>query len=776
MANQLHPIGELPEWRGQSPATPKSRHWLREKFDSEELDLRAIWMTLWQRKWSIISLVIVAMMLATLYVNTLTPMYQATSSLLIEQRSPEVVSIEQVYGVEGTGQEHLMTQVQLLRSRGLAERVVRRLDLHLHPEFDPAQQEPPRFDVRAEARRLLASIDPRNLIPGPLPEDLPEEVETTPPPVTEEQRIARTAGALRERIGVEPVRGSHVLLLRVTMADRTAAADAANALAEAYIESHLDARMEITLSATGWMSGRLGELRDSLREAESRLQAFRDEHDLVDVSGILTVSANELASNSDRMINARRERAEAESLYRQVRDIETEGWESVVSVPAVLSNSLVQQFRSDEARAQAHIDELSSRYGPRHPNMESAQSDLTSARANLRSQVEQVVASIERNYQLALANERALTQAVETNREQLQDLGRREFELGDLQREVDTNRALYDTFLTRLQETTATMDMETVNARIVDRATVPGSPISPNKNRTILLSGILAGMFGSGLALLLMALNNTFRGSEDVEEQLNLPVLGIVPQLKGPTRAQILRTFNDPKQKAFAEAVRTIRTGVFLSGIDRPHKILLVTSSLPGEGKTTVAANLAFALSQMNNAVLVESDMRRPTLAKAFDMPVGTPGLANLIMGTASLEDAVQQTDGLNVITAGLVPPNPLELLSTDRFTQVLSSIGERFDLVVLDSPPLQAVSDALLLGTLADAVIYVIRADHTSRSHAVKGVGRLLQAGAPLSGTVLNQVNVKKAQKYGYSYGGYYDYYGYSSGGGSRGGKGSAA
>ena len=755
MAKNLYPVQDLPDWNAPEQPFPQERHWLREKFDSDEIDLLAIWNTLWRRKWGIISLVIVVMMLATLIVYSITPIYQAATTLLIEQRGARVVSIEQVYGMEGSGQEYLMTQVELLKSRGLAERVVRRLNLHNHYEFDPTQQKPPLVDVRG----MISNLNPQQFIPGLLPEDLEEAM-----PVTEEEIIARVTRAFMDRITVEPLRRSQLILIKVDMADRFTAAAAANALAEGFIESQMEASMDMSLSATNWMTGRLGELRENLRVAEERLQAFRDEHDLVDVSGILTVSANELSATSDRMINARRERAEAESQYRQVQAMRTDGWERVASVPAVLSNQLVQQFRAEEARARAKVDELSGRYGSRHPTMEAAQSDLTSARASLQAQVEQVVASIERNYQLAVANERALSQAVEANRDQIQELGRREFQLRELRREVETNRALYDTFMTRLQETSATMDLESANARIVDRAAVPEHPIKPRKGMIVLLSGLLAGMFGSGLALLLVALNNTFRGSEEVEEKLNLPVLGIVPQLGKQTRARMVHMFNDSKQKTFAEAIRTIRTGVMLSGVDRPHKFMLVTSSVPGEGKSTVAANLAYAMGQMENVVLVEADMRRPGVGKAFDLPAGTPGLANLIMGTASIEEAVHQVDGLNVINAGLVPPNPLELLSTERFARVLQEIGERYDRVIIDSPPVQAVSDALVLATHAHAVIYVIRSDHTARNLAVKGVGQLLQGGAPLTGVVLNQVNVKKAQKYGYNYGGYYDYYGYSS------------
>ncbi|RAU18253.1 lipopolysaccharide biosynthesis protein [Nitrincola tibetensis] len=737
------------------PAT-ESRNWLREKMDNDEIDLLALWNTLWRRKWSIITLVFIVMVLTTLVVMSITPIYRAASTLLIEQKGARVLSIEQVYGVDGSGNEYLQTQFELLKSRALAERVVRRLNLHTHYEFDPAQQEPPLVDIRG----MLKNFDINQFIPGIVPEDLEEPI-----PVSEDEIIERVTRAFMERVTISPVGRSQLVRINVDMADRFTAAAAANALAEGFIDGQLDASMEMTMSATTWMNSRLSELRLNLQTAEDRLQSFRDAEGIVDVGGILTVTASELSATSDRMIDARRNRAEAESEFRQVQAMRSGGWERLASIPAVLSNPLIQTFKAEEARARARVDELSSRYGARHPAMEAAQSDLNAARASLRTQVEQIVAGIERNYQLSVANEQSLRRSVEENKEQIQDISRKEFQLRELQREVDANRTLYDTFMTRLKETTATSDLETANARIVDRAVVPEHPIKPRKSLIILISGIMAGMFGVGLTLLLSALNNTFKSIEEVENKLNLPVLGILPLLSKKDRKAMAHMFSENKDKTFAESIRTIRTGLVLSGIDKPHKVIMVTSSIPNEGKSTVAANLASALGQMESVILIEADMRRPTMARSFEFAPGTAGLANLISGTATLEEAINIVDGIDVLSAGVVPPNPLELLSNPRFKEVLDKISQKYDRVIIDSPPVQAVSDALVLSTHANAVVYVIKSDATARPLAIKGVGQLLQSNAPITGVVLNQVDIRKAKKQGYNYGGYYDYYGYSGG-----------
>lgn len=724
--------------------------------DDDEIDLLQLWRTIWQRKWSIASLVIIVVMLTALVVLSITPIYRAVATLLIEQKAAKVVSIEQVYGLEGTGNEYLQTQFELLRSRSLAERVVRQLKLTTHPEFDPRQQPEPLIDIKG----IFAGLSLAKALPVTLPEDLEEGVDPT-----EAEIFDQVTRAFMERINVEPQGKTQMVKVEVQMADAGMAAQAANALAKGFIESQLEASMEMSMTATNWMNSRLGELRGKLKEAEDRLQAYREQENLVDVQGVATVTANELSLTGDRMIDARRQRAEAESQYRQVQSMRGGGWEKLATVPAVLGHPLIQQFKAEEARARAKVEELSKRYGPRHPSMESARTELKAATASLRGQVEQIVAGIERNYQLAMANESSLRASFEANKSQIQNISRKEFRLRELQREVDTNRALYDTFMNRLKETSATSDLETANARVVDQATVPTHPVKPRKSLIVGVAGLLALFVGIGIALLLEALNNTFKSTEDVESKLNLPVLGILPLVKGKTeRGRIARLFQTNTDKGFAESVRTIRTSLVLAGMDNPHKRIVITSSIPGEGKTSVAANLAFALAQMGDKVLlVDADMRRPTLAKSFDQPVGTPGLANLIAGTARLEDCLRRIDGVDLLTAGTVPPNPLELLSSPRFEKLLEALSGHYARIIIDSPPTQAVSDAIVLGTLADALIYVVKSEATAAPLVVKGVGQLLQNNAPVTGVVLNRVDIKKAQKYGYSYGGYYDYYGYS-------------
>lgn len=738
-------------------ARHQARTWIASRLTSDAPDMLQMWQTIWRRKWGILALILIVMMVAALGTFAVTPTYRATATLLIEQKKANVVSIEQVYGAEGTGNEYLETQFQLLKSRALAERVVRRLELTSHPEFDPRQQDGPLIDVRG----LLAgfsSVAEANPATGT--QSLPENAGGP----SEAKIFDEVTRELMARVTIEPMGKSQLVKVMVDMTDPELATHAANALANGFIEAQLEASMDMSMMATTWMNNRMVELRSKLKDAESRLQAFREKENLVDVGGVASVSAAELTATSDRMIDARRQRAEAQSQYRQVESMRKGGWERLATIPAVLGHPLIQQFKSDEAKARAKVEELSKRYGSRHPALEAARSDLAAASASLRGQVEQIVAGIERNYQLAVANEESLRASVESNKAQIQKISRKEFEVRELMREVEANRTLYDTFMTRLKETTATADLEAANARVVDPAVLPSAPIRPMKGLIVGLSGILALVCSVAMTLLLQILNNTFKSIEEVESKLNLPVLGILPLVKNRQRSQIAHLFSSNEDRSFSESIRTIRTGLVLSGMAEPHRILVVTSSLPGEGKSTVAANLAYAFGQLEKVLLVDADLRRPTLAKNFKFPVGTPGLANLIAGTARAEDCIKTIEGIDMLCAGAVPPNPLELLSSERFAAVIEDLRNRYDRVIIDSPPIQAVSDATILATHADAQIYVIKSETTPVPLAQKGVGQLLQSNSPVTGVVLNQVDVRKAQKQGYHYGGYYDYYGYTS------------
>ncbi|MBA1185241.1 GumC family protein [Stutzerimonas nitrititolerans] len=724
-----------------SPVRP-DRPWQRSTStdDSDFIDLKKIWHAVWSRKWGIVLLVAVVAVLMAVLLSRMTPIYKAVTSVIIEVKGTPVVSFQPANAPTEVS-EYLQTQLSLIQSRGVAEKVVRDLELTEHPEFDLRQQPGPLIDIGGMLDAIMG-----------------EE----PEPLTEAQIMDHATQVFMDRTTVWVEGKSQLVYLSVAMADKLMAAQAANHLATSYIEAQLEAKVEMSMTAASWMNTRLVDLRQNLKDSEDRLQAYLDAEGLVDMDGVGTISANELSLTGDRMIDARRQRAEAESQFRQVESMRDQGWERLASVPAVLGHPLIQQFKADRAHARSRVEDLSRRYGDRHPAMQSARSDLNAATASLRQQVEQVVASIERSYQLAVANENSLRASFNDNKEQIQDISRKEFKVRDLQREVEANRALYDTFMTRLQETTATSDLSSTNARIVDEAIPPTQASEPNTKLFMVVALFLALVVGIAQAIIREILDNTFKSSDEVETKLNLPVMGIVPQVPRNLRKQVSHLFQRNEEKRFCEAIRTIRTNITLTEGNQPRQVLVVTSTAPGEGKSSVSANLAFAMGQLNRVLLIDADLRRATLDQTFEFAPGTPGLANLIGGNAKLDDCIRSVGNVDMISAGTVPSNPLELLSSPRFAKLLEAVKGRYDRIIIDSPPSQAVSDAAVLSILADAVIYVIKSESTLIPHAQKGVAQLLQSNAPVAGVVLNHVDVEKAKRNG-QFRGYYDHYGYS-------------
>ncbi|MDM8191729.1 lipopolysaccharide biosynthesis protein [Pseudomonas koreensis] len=741
--------------------------------ESDTLDLLHLWRVIWSAKWNIAWLVLLSCALAVVALSFITPQYVGSATLLIKDKTPPVLSFQQAAESGGaTTTDYLQTQQALLQSRELAERAVRKLGLTTNPITDPRQQAQSWFTPR----QWLADLNRDQWLP------LLDLLPPPKPPATEEQVFNDVTQNLMLHTSVKFVGKSQLLEIDVELPDPTLAAAVANALAQGFIDSQQDTSLKSSQNNTSWMNTRLVELRDNLRIAENKLQAYREEQGLVDVDGVATISANELQMTGNRMIDARRDRAEAESQFRQAQALSNGDISRLSSVPAVLSNPLIQQFQADLAKAQAKVEELSGRYGPKHPALISARSEQRTAANSLRLQVQQVVAGIERQYQLAVASEDALRKSFNSNKAQIQDISRKEFQLREFQREVDSTRALYETFVTRLKETAATSDMDSAKARIVDPAIAPLEASKPRKNLILAIVALVAAVVGVALAFLFDTLSNTFKTDDTVESLLNVPLLSVVPLVMKKSRRQLARLFEDNDHPRFCETIRNLRTWLMLQNNERPAQVVLVTSSVSGEGKSTIANNLASSLAPLERVLLIDADMRQPTLSLNFDFPPQSPGLANLMAGSARLEDCIRSVGNLDMLPAGCLSPSALDpfdaprpqasssssnavapaqdLLSSPRLGRLLQILKSRYRHIIIDSPPAEIVSDALLLAQHSDAVIYVVKAQSTPVGQVRKSIAVLQQSQAPVFGVVLNQVDLRKARKYGHGHSrSFYDY-----------------
>ena len=730
-----------------------------ENIQDEEIDLLKLFFTVLRYKWSILALAITVSVLASLWAYSLATIYRATASLLIEVEETKVISIEEVYGLPGGNWEYYETQLHVIRSRGLAERVFDTLNLEKHPEYLPSDK-PKSFLARIEFKKWIMSL---------LPDDLVEE-DKSRAPVDEIMRKNMLVGDLMGRLDIELLRDTQIITISYDSEYPELSASVPNALAEAYINSFLEADLEKIQKATSWITGRTTELRKKFEESERQLQAFIEKENLADTEGVSSLVTKELETLTTGLLEARRRRSEAEALYQQVRSIRgSNSFEQLESLPAVLNHSLISGAHQTHGQAQRKVSELSKRYGPKHPKMIAAVTDLKSTENYLRKQNDNIVQSVAKEYEIVRAEESHLNQAVNRVKNQVlnqaRDTNKISYRLAALQREVETNRQLYEIFLTRFKETAATRDLQPVNARIIDFAIVSRVPYKPNRKRIVLIALVLSLLLGVGLALLIEHLDNTFKDSGLLEEKLRLPVLGVLPKLKvWGSNYKAMHLFIEDYKSGFSESIRTIRTGIMLSNIDNERKVIVVTSSIPGEGKSLVSSNLAAAVAQMKKTLLIDADMRKPVVAESYQLGETAKGLSELVSMNAELSDCIHKSDikRLDILPAGVVPPNPLELLSSNRFKLVIDELKEHYDYIIMDSPPVVAVSDPRVLASIADGVVFVVKADNTTQQLAKRGVKKLLDMGTHIIGTVLNQVSPKKKSKYGDYDSNYYSYYGY--------------
>jgi len=715
-----------------SPAQPAS--FFEQKLLEQPLDLIVYWRSIHKHLWQILGLAGALTLLALAIVLMMTPIYRSTVTILIEQNKAQVVSIKDVYNGMSDSLEYYQTQAEILKSAAVAARVVKDMKLDTDPAFDPRQQ------PKSMRARLYESLGL-----------------SKPEPWTQENIMSAIQETIMSNMRVEPVRRSQLIEVSYDAPDPVVAAKIANAIANAYIVSDMDARFQMTKKASDWLNEQLVTLRSNLDKSQQVLQDYREKAHMVDTKGLAQMGAvRQIEDLTQSLVTARAQSAAAQNAYLQVSKAK-EG--DLASLPIVQQNVTVGRLVELRSEAERKVAELSKRYGNDHPKMTAAQSELAQTKENLQRQIKLVASSLERDYEAAKGNERVIASTMGKVKGSLYGVNRKEFQLQSLQRDVDANQGLYDMFMNRLKETAASRDNQTnVVARVIDPATPDDRPIKPNKPAILAITLFMGLFIGVLIALLLERLDSTLKSPDDVEAKLGLPVLASLPKLTREDAETPGAYFMAEPKSVFSEGIRTARTGVLLSAIDEEHKVLVITSTLPGEGKTTFAVNLAVAHAHTKKALLLDTDMRRPSVIKNMGLDAAKPGLSNLVSGAASLSECIQTIEGstLHVIGAGDIPPNPLELILSRKFGEMLEILAKSYDVIIIDSPPVQLVSDAVVLSTHATGVIFVVKADETPYQIASRCIRTLASADANLVGIVFNQLDFNKADRY---YGAYIGY-----------------
>lgn len=721
---------------------------------------------LWYRKKLIIAITIFVAAAGWIHVNQLRSVYTASSTLMLGIEKAQAVDIESIFKRNYYGDE-IFAEMEVMKSRGLARKIVERLHLTNYEEFNPGLRQPEEsfFD-------FLKYLNPRSWIPRSWKQSLKEamgqetQVDPVEPPSEDdilERQLSVAANILLGKINVELVEFAGVVIIRASSFDRNMAARIANELPEAYIVDQLESRFEATEKATAWLSERLEELENKVAESERAVEIFRDEYGLSETSGksLLTAQVSELNSQ---LIVARAGLAEVEARLAQINRMLSAGGEGVETLTEVLASTLIQQLRGQELEAAGRISELSVEFGPKHPRMLQAQAEWLEIRERIEAEIRTVAAGLENEAKFARTRVASLQASLREAQGESSLANKEAVQLRALEREAAANRALFETFLSRFKETSSTQGMETSDARVISEAEVPGGPSYPNRRRE-LLTIIMTGFFGAcGLVLALQFLNPGLRSPEQVQQVLGEYVIGVIPV------APAKKTFHDyvleKPQSSVVEAINSLKFSLALSDPDIEVKTVQITSSVPAEGKTSLALALArVEAASGKNVILVDGDLRRTEIVRKLGLKPGHKGVSDLVVaGDMELSDFIMRDEkgGMDFMPVGTAEyANAGDIFSSQRMEHIIQQLRACYDLVVIDSPPVMAVADARMIGRLVDKTLFVLRWDKTPRKVAKAALEQLQRYGTDVAGIVLQQVDLERYKAFGQGNSGYYYHYG---------------
>jgi len=732
----------------------------------QEFPLLEYLQLLWYRKKLILAITVFVAVVGWVQVNQIRSIYTATSTLILGVQKAQAVDIESVLQQNYWGNQ-VLAEMEVLKSRGLARKVVERLTLQNYEEFNPRLRVPEEslFD-------FTKYLDPRRWIPQEWKERIKEalgretRVDPVEPPTEQdlvEQSLAAATNILLGKLNVQEIEFAGVVTISISSWDRNLAARIANEYPEAYIVDQLESRLEATEKANAWLSEQLQELETKVRESERAVEIFREERGLSEVAGggLLDRQLSELNSQ---LIVARAELAETEARLEQIRLLNVGNSNRLATMTEVLSSPMIQQLRSQELEVLARQSELSLEFGPRHPRMLQVQAELGEIRERIDLEVSNLIVGLENEADFARARIEKLEAGLRDVQGEFSEISQDAVQLRALEREASANRALFETFLARFKETSTTQGMETSDARVLSAAEVPGGPSYPNR-RQKLLTITLMGFFGAcGLVLALNLLNPGLRSPEQVQQALGEYVLGVVPSVPGKTA--IYDTVLDKPQSRVVEAINSLKFSLALSDPDIQVKAVQVTSSLPEEGKTS----LAIALGRVEAAsgkkvILIDGDLRRSSIFKKLGLKPGHKGLSDLVVaGEVELADYIMRDEkgGMDFMPIGTAEyANAGDIFSSHRMEHILEQLKARYGLVIIDAPPVMAVTDARIIGRLVDKTLFVLRWDKTPRKVARAALEQLQRFGTDVAGIVLQQVDLDRYGRFSHGDSGYYYHYG---------------
>lgn len=770
------PIRRLPEHLPSVMVPPaNSEHGSHEE---GEVELREYWRILWKYK-VLISAVTLFSALATLvYAFTVTPRYTAESTIRISTYEPvlSATKVEDMLQEKSRETNYLETQIQEIKSFSLADKILS------NPRVRDGMQQ--KMDDRSLFSFLFGDSDSgadtastQGAFDG----------------VTEYKNPLKLIKSYLKEVDVRPLRRTSLVVISATSESSVNAALFANTHASSYIDWVREKRMEQQARGLKFLSAQAEELREKVADLEREMADYAESNSIVALNKDENITVQKMSRLNQLLTDATAKRIVEEKAFQEAEA-------SLNKNSAGYDDASTQAIRSELAKLDAEYQQLSAKFTDSYPRMQQLRSQITRLKESVASQREQIVAGLKAKFLAAVAEEKSLREELEQQKSQTFELSKREVQYNVINRELTTSRELLQSVLKQIKETSLAVESNASNVSVVDYAAIPQRPSFPVKKQMLAI-GVLAGMLiGVSLAFLLSYLDNSVRTPEDVQRSLRLPALGVVPSfgaeanlgevplplIEGSappsSRARRSRSVPPPASQVpalspqsaspivyianprslAAEAYRTIRTGILLSQAGAPPRTILVSSAQSSEGKTTSTVNLAASLASTGGkVVLIDADLRRPSLMKHFKINEDRPGLVEVLTGLCDLHEVVMPNimEGVAVIPSGRIPPNPAELLGSNEMVALIDTLAEEFDYVLIDSPPVLPVTDSVILSRYVDGVVFVIKGGATPRKVARDAKLRLTNVGARVLGVILNDIDVTNGDYYYYNrY--YYSYY----------------
>jgi len=723
--------------------------------EEQEIHLRDYWLVISKRRTTVITFLVITFLTVFIATYTATPYFTASSQVLIERNESGGIDGRSYYRWDP---EFLTTQFELIRSANVAHNVVKTLKLdtqYRHYFFEPEKEgfstylSTLKSSLKDFLSGLIASdVDPLEAEEGSGALSIAVE------PVTDADIIANI---IKGGLSIKPVANTKTVYIAYSNKHPAMAKLIANAIVQAYIDEILEIKLANSNYSLQWMTTKADEERNKLEDSELALQRYVRNNDLVTVENKLAVFPQRLAEFSSQLSKSQAELKEYEALYAQIKKL-GENYDNVEMIPLFAENKVLQGLREKLFQTEQKIKDISKKYGRKHPVMINAKAEHNLLLKEKKFEVNRIIESTRNSYELTKSREQNLTELLAKTKNEMLDVNERFTQYSIMKRDVDTSRVLYDALSSSIKKASVTEQSHDINIWVVKKASLPDAPSKPQKKRNLML-GLILGLFGGiGLAFFIEYLDNSVKDGKDLEHRFDLTVLGTVEEFQekdGAFDTWLPNNLLSP----MAESYRLIQSNLLLSTPDNPPRSILVTSLSPKEGKTTTTSNLAHILAQNGKKVLIIGcDLRRPRMHRIAAIP-NTHGLSNYLTGSAAthLVKTIKE-DAIYLITAGDIPPNPAELLQSERMKTLIKEMETRYDYVLLDSPPVQRVTDSLTLSKLVDGTLLVVRSGKTTYDSMESGLRKFREIHAKILGLVVNGVKRQGGANSGYY--GYYDYY----------------